>query len=266
MHNVQIVNHRSNLGTFVILATPHRTETAPGNEQESKERLKTAAGLLGAVMGRNAIYEPIFSFEIDLNGSPIDIGSVIIENPASFRLPDLSVAGLGLVESIASRISASPPTLRDRAELSLRWLYQAMTDEGILSFLKYWIAIETVAMLDTSNIKPVNRLLAVAYNCSDAQSESRFAIGRLFDLRGQIVHEGRTFQIGQDLLSCVEAVYVDVLAQTLGLKSGQMAAAALTRCGHTAQELTEAATPVARRRLRVHARAGADDHGVRIIS
>lgn len=265
MHNVQIMNHRSNLGTFVILATPHHSANETGDEQRSKDRLKTAAGLLGAVMGKNSIYEPMFSFEIDLNGHPINIGSINIENPASFRIPNLSEAGLGLVESVAARILASPATLRGRAELSLRWLYQAMSDEGVLSFLKYWIAIETLAMPDTSNIKPVNRLLAVAYNCSDAQAKSGFAVGRLFDLRGQIVHGGSTFLIGQDLLSYIEAVYVDILAQTLGLKSGQMAAAALARCGHTAEELTQAATPVARRRLRVQARASADNHGVKII-
>ncbi|MBI1815196.1 MAG: hypothetical protein HYR72_09480 [Deltaproteobacteria bacterium] len=256
MHNVQVVNHRSNLGTFVILATPHHTKEAPGNEDLSKERLKTTAGLLGAVMGRNAIYEPLFSFQLNLDGTPVDVGSVVFENPANFRAPNLTEGGLALVEVAAAYLSRLPAETRDRAELSLRWLYEAMTDKmGIFAFVKYWIAIETLTMVDTTNISPVVRRLAFAYNCSEAAAKSRFLIGRLANLRGEIVHKGRTLAIGQDLLSYIEAVYVDVLAQVLGLTSGRMVERALKTCGRTALELMQAATPIARRRLQVRANA-----------
>ena len=256
VHNVQVVNHKTNLGTFVLLATPYHREGQAGNEEDAKERLRTAAGLLGAVMGKNAVYEPVFSFQIDSAGNPESVGSVVFENPASFRTPNLSNAGLTLLESFAARISALPSTLRDRARSSLRWLYQAMSEnDGMFSFLKYWIAIETLAMPDGTNIKPVIRQLALAYNQSEAQARGRFAIGRLFDLRSQVVHHGSTLIVGQDLLAYIEGVYIDLLVQALGEPSGHIAEAIMQRSGHTALELTQSATPVARRRLQISSRA-----------
>jgi hypothetical protein len=266
VHNVQVVNHRSNLGTFVVLATPHHLDGQEGSEEASRERLRTAAGLLGAVMGKNAIFDPVFSFEIDSAGNAVNIGSVAFQNPGWFRIPNLSQDGLGLIESFSLRISALAPKIRDRTHLSLRWLYQAMGEpDGVFSFLKYWIAIETLAMPDGTNIRPVIRRLSLAYSHSEAKVRETFAIGRLFDLRGQIVHHGRAPLIGQDLLAYVEAIYVDLLAQVVGVQSGCMAENALKRSGNTAVALTQAATPVARRRLRVNARTGAGA-GVTVVT
>ena len=250
-HGVQIINHRTNLGTFAIFSTPHGAENQPGDETKSMDRLSAAAGLVGAVMGKLPICEELFSFEVDSQGAAVNAGTCDIENPAWFKVPNLSVPGLGLLESLALRLSTLTADLRERAELSLRWLDDAMKDRGIMAFLKYWIAIEALAMVDTTNIAPLKRRMAVAYECSEAQANTRFALGRLANLRGEIVHKGRTLQIGQDLLWLVEAIYVDILAQMLGCPSGRLAEAALKRSGRSAEELTSAASPVSPRRLRM---------------
>jgi len=237
VHNAQVVNHRTNLGTFVVLVTPHDREGVSGREDTSRERLRTAAGLLGALMGRTAVFEPLFDVEIDSTGNTSGITSPTFENPAAFREPDLSESGLGMVELCAARVSSLPAEARHRTELSLRWLYEAMHErDGVFAFLKYWIAIETLAMPDGTRIKPVIRQLAAAYGRPEAEVNRVFAIGRLFSVRGDIVHRGRALRVDQHLLAYIEAVYVDVFAHAVGGVS-RMAEQTLQRSGRTAGDL-----------------------------
>lgn len=249
-HNAQLIKYRTNLGTFAIFLTPHGVEANEAGETPTQDRLKRAAGLVGAVLGKLPIYEELFSIEVNPDGSPIYAASCVFENPAYFRVPDLSASRLELLELMTGRLSALPHDARDRAELSLNWFYDAINDPGVMAFLKYWIAIETLAMPDGTNIAPLKHRMAVAYSCSEAQANARFALGKLANLRGEIVHKGRTVTMGQDLLWLIEAIYVDLLAQILGV-TARMAEGALKRSGRTAEELTSAAVPVSPRRLRL---------------
>lgn len=136
LHNMQIVNHRTNLGTFVIMATPHKREGQRTDETAARQRLKATAGLLGAVLGRNAVFEPVFDVEIGLSGQAAGIITPTFENPAAFRDPNLSDAGLGMLELCAARISALPTDVQRRTQLSLHLLYQAMREmDGVFAFL-----------------------------------------------------------------------------------------------------------------------------------
>ena len=240
LHNMQIVHHRTNLGTFVVLATPHSREGETGNEGRSREQLRTAAGLLGAIMGRNAVYEPLFDLEMDIVGNAAGVRSPTFENPAAFRTIDLSDSRLAILESCAERIAALSAPMQHRVRLSLRWLYQAMHElDGVSAFLKYWIAIETLAMPDGTNIKPVTQQLAASYGKSEAEARDFFAVGRLFGLRSEIVHEGLTPTIEQHLLAYTEGIYVDLLTHGLGGKS-TIAVGSLERCGQSAAHLISA--------------------------
>src|SRR5216684_338281 len=71
-------------------------------------------------------------------------------------------AYLGLLAAFQGR-----NLVHHRVLLSLRWFEQALFDHGIDAFLKYWIAVETVGMPDTSNIRPLIESLAVAYGESN---------------------------------------------------------------------------------------------------
>lgn len=241
VHNLQVVDHKTNLGTFVLLATPHGTHGQNGNETASKERLRTAAGLLGAIMGRNAVFEPVFDCQISGAGTPTGIITPAFENPAVFRTPQLSEDGLSVLESAAARLGGLQAVIRQRAELSLRWLYEAMHEKsGVFAFLKYWIAIETLAMPDDTNIKPVVLRLSDAYNVSDRHVREHFAIGHLAGLRGDIVHRGLTPKVDQYLLAYTEAIYVDLLAHELGVPA-RIAEQTLARDGKTAHEVVRGA-------------------------
>ena len=58
------------------------------------------------------------------------------------------------------------------------------------SFIKFWVAIETLAMPNTSNIKPLNLALAKGYNLKITEAETRFQLGLGLNLRSKIVHDG----------------------------------------------------------------------------
>jgi hypothetical protein len=112
--------------------------------------------------------------------------------------------------------------------------------DGVFAFLKYWMAIETLAMPNGTDIDPIIQRLATIYKKTESETKSTFAIGHLFGLRGDIVHRGLMLRVGQQLLAYIECVYVDLLADLLG-GTTTMAEAALKRSGRTAIELVRAA-------------------------
>jgi hypothetical protein len=241
VHNAQLVHHRTNLGTFVVLATPHSREGESGDEGVSRERLKTAAGLLGAVMGRNAVFESIFDVEMDLKGNAAGVRSPTFENPAAFRSIDFLSNRLDILALCAAQLASLSPDVRHRVRLSLRWLYEAMHEmDGVFAFLKYWIAIETLAMPDGTDIRPVTQQLAESYGKPESEARDFFAVGRLFGLRSEVVHQGLTPRINQHLLAYIEGVYVDLFTHGLGGKS-TIAVGSLERSGQSAVDLIAAA-------------------------
>ena len=81
----------------------------------------------------------------------------------------------------------------------------------------------TIGMPDTTNVRPLNDSLASAYGIPLEEAHDRFAIGRLFGLRSRIVHDGFMMPIYGQLLQYIEAVYIDVLHQHLGLPCAKKA-------------------------------------------
>ncbi|MBD0325807.1 MAG: hypothetical protein ICV68_05215, partial [Pyrinomonadaceae bacterium] len=105
-------------------------------------------------------------------------------------------------------------------KLSLRWFESALYGKGgIDAYLKYWFAIETLGMPSTTNIRPLVESLSRAYGISHEEAQQKFSIGRLFGLRSRIVHEGQIISVHQNLTKYIEALYVDVLLEHLGLAS-----------------------------------------------
>lgn len=102
---------------------------------------------------------------------------------------------------------------RDRLlfNLASRW-YQAASMESsrAFAFLQYWFAIEVIA----TSIRTIRGLVAQA--TGDDESEWREFVGRLFGLRGRLVH-GDTDEVNEAQLRAVRALAEVVLAMFLGL-------------------------------------------------
>jgi hypothetical protein len=202
-------------GHFLILTTHHDRDGKSGNEPATRARLAMAAALLATVFGRNIVYHKIFENILNLESLQTHMLSPVFENPNWFPLVEPVKVRITLVERLAAALHQLPDPARNRVELSLRWYEDAVFARGVDAFLKYWISIETVAMPDTSNIRPLEELFASAYGMSFLTARSTFQIGKIFGLRSRIVHDGDIVPVHGNLLLYLEALYVDALYATL---------------------------------------------------
>ena len=120
---------------------------------------------------------------------------------------------------------------RERIALSLRWYEEATRDDGVDVLLKLWFALETLAMPDTTDIRPIRDGLASIYGTSPADAGQRYGISRIFGLRSRIVHEGLRIEVPPLLLAYIRAVYVDLLVAKLGFAPSNLAGTALDEAG-----------------------------------
>jgi len=217
----KIRKEKTPIGTYLLVLTPFDIDGKEGNVNQTKIEISIVAGLLGSFNGRNMIFEKIF--ENIYKGGQISFYSHVFENPSWFAKPDISNSRLEIISKANKTISSLPEHERNRVCLSLRWFEQALFDNGVNAFLKYWIALETISMPNTTNIQPLVEILSRAYNLSYEVAKESFAIGKLFGLRARIVHGGHIISIHAQLIRYMEALYSDILQTHLGLSCEQRA-------------------------------------------
>lgn len=202
----------------VFLSPFTRSEGTNAGEAEAEERIEIARALLAAFQGRNIAYLKVFENTYSFESRDLKSWSQLIPLPLSFPRPAIGPGGLAATLAAERARWSLPPAEQNRVELSLRWLGQAIYSYGVDGFLKYWFAIETLVMQGTSDIRPLNEVLATVYNLDSASAaKQRFHTGLLSGLRGQIVHDGRLPAIDSSILRFCEYLYHDVLRQKLGL-------------------------------------------------
>lgn len=189
-----------------------------------EERISATVGLLAAFNGRNMVYEHLFDYIADLSDGKTLSTTLVTEHPLHFKPPDISASRLLTISESDHAIAMLPEAERNRIGLSLRWFESALYAGGTVdAYLKYWFAIETLGMPDTTNIRPLIESLARAYGLSYQEAQHRFFIGRLFGLRGRIVHNGQIIPISQKLSRYMESLYADILFEHLGLPTEHQA-------------------------------------------
>ncbi len=204
-------------GRFCLLATRMSDEVP---ESDARALIEAGRGLLCAYHGRNVAYDRVSEFMVDLS-SPMATTFVTpsFENPFALPVPRLHAAERARFSALLKNLNQGnrDPSLEDRLHLSCRWFGSAIEYSGPDAFLRYWIALEALAMPDSTNIAPINEHLAQSYGLSFDHAARRFLVGRLFRFRGQIVHRGSHRPVPGTVLSYIAAVYIDVLLQVFGL-------------------------------------------------
>lgn len=209
-------------GAYIVLITPFKIDGQEGNEPVVKKRLQEVSGLLLALNGKNMAFEMIFDNIMTLNNNSISVFSTVTENPLFFSPPDVSEEQINLLSDVDEAINLLRKEQKNRVNLSLRWFESAMRESGTDSFLSYWIALETLGMYGT-NIRPLNERLAKIYGKTVEEASTCFGVGRIFNLRGLIVHEGKIVPIHQNLQKYMEALYIDIFLEYLQLPSKKCA-------------------------------------------
>ena len=224
-------------GVYLLLIAPFDVEGTPGNEGVTRQRVHEAVGLLVAFNGLNMAFQYLYDNRLSLHDNMVGAYTDTVLNPMQFKAPDVSDAYINTLATAGQRIGGLAPEEKNRIRLSLTWFESATRQGDVDAFLSCWIALETLGMSD-SNIRPVVEALARIYGIDRRQAQARFEIGRLFDVRGRIVHKGESVPISPQLQRYIEAVYVDLLFDKLGVPSERRAEAVLNTPGLSLRALT----------------------------
>jgi hypothetical protein len=195
----------------------------------ARERLTMARAAIVAVLGRNAAFEELFEilFEFDYQGgSRSTFLTTERTSPTTFDPPKLDGFSAELAKQVVEGIQSQDTDTKNRLLLALRWYLLAQrnplrkNESYVDLFISYWIALESLAGPNEA-VASIRRMLKEMHGLQGRSNQSvednLFPIGRIFGLRGRIVHEGHTPEIGYKLLSFMDDLFTDILLHTLGL-------------------------------------------------
>jgi len=224
---------------YLILLSPHAVDGQAGSEQRTRDMISSAAGFLGLMSGHNIIYTHLFDniAKADGTGNSAFGKGVIV--PTTLPATDLGELRLKKFSEVSAALESLPEADVRRIKLSLRWFNRSEGVGGIDEFVSRWIALETLAMPDDTDIRPANESLARTYGITYEQAVENFFLGRLFGLRSRIVHKGETPAIHSKLLDYLSALYRDIFNETLKLPSERMAETSLA---NNSEAITKALT------------------------
>jgi hypothetical protein len=207
----------------LLVLLPYRIDGGEGNQQDAKRRTSVIVGFLAAILGQNAVLALILETVVEAASGRTSPPTVIWENPAAFPKPRLDRESVQHAQRVWARVAASDPPTRNRLHLALHWFEAALRSRFMDSFLKIWIALEVLGMPDGTNVRPLNEALASAYGFSVREAAEEFGLGRIQGARSRIVHDGVVIPIHQSLELYMQALFVDILYEMLGLSSEQRA-------------------------------------------
>ncbi len=203
-------------GPYLVLYTPMDSEV------QARQRIEAVAGFIATFEGRALVYERLF--DTTLEGDSMTVYSPTLEDPGMHGRPEVSDEYLGFLSIGASTLSGLPDDERNRAELALRWVDAAVHDLGVDAFIKYWFAIETLAMPDGTDIRPVNEALAAIYGISVEAARNRFHVGRIYGRRSRIVHAGELHPIDARVLIYLLGLFSDLFRHVIAAPPAYRAA------------------------------------------
>jgi hypothetical protein len=184
-----------------------------------KRTISTSAGIIAAFSGRNAVYEKIYDNILDVGTGAASGFSPVFSNPWVFPHPNFSKDRVALIRKGITCLNTIAIQMRNRIELAMHWYEEALRDQGRDAFLKSWIALEVLAMPDSTNVRPITEALARAYSISYDEATKAYGVGRIFGLRSRIVHNGELLPIHFLLEEYTQAIFADVLFDMLQLPS-----------------------------------------------
>ncbi len=214
---------------WLLILQPFVIDGLEQNEPLIRMKAGIYATLYAALNGRNMAFDREFDNIISLKDLSTSAHSPTFVNPNSYPIPSVTNKRLDIICEAGKRIEKKEEKERRRIELSLHWFGKGMRSSGVDSFVSYWIALETLCMPDTTKILPLEKSLAKAYNMTLKEVKDLFGVGRIFNLRGRILHGGENLPIHQLLSTYMENLFEDVLLVNLNMKTEHKAKSVIDR-------------------------------------
>jgi len=214
-------------GPFLMLMTPTDYAEGTAAEGETRSRLRAVLALLHLALGRNIAFGPLGDLILASSGE-VTAMTPSLRNPTYDPPPNLSGERRQLISGLEVAINELDEQQRNRMELSLQWFFRAEeTHQVVDGFLMHWFALESLAMPGSEKIAAVETRLAKIYQFNQASVRDSFRLGKLYGLRGAIVHHGYHPPINARMLDFMAAVYWDLLLDSLRLAPYRAAGAIL---------------------------------------
>lgn len=198
-------NDISKEGAWIIFVQPFRGE----DEFITKQKMSSYCAIYTAIFGRSVAYSQEFQHIYHGNNQVSFVGKTML-NPTLEKGITFNREGLEFLKDVTKNIEKMKEEEKERVLLSLHWFDKSIRAMGVDSFLYMWIALEALAMPNTSDIGPMKKKLKKIYEKSKIEN---FHIGKLFGLRSKIVHDGFIFPIHMDISDYLKAVFVDLLIE-----------------------------------------------------
>ena len=199
------------------------------DEWAARTRIDGVVGLLSALAGQPVVHRHMENYRLSWPDGSIGPTSQMVVNPLWHYEVNLSLDAVNSWTAASAAASAHPDS--DRIYLALRWFDEARRASGVDAYLRFWVALETLGMPNSTNISLLRDQLGRIYGISQPEVESRFGVGKLFSLRSRIVHEGLRIDIQGPLLLLIAGIFIDILLDRLGFSSALRAQAALDEVG-----------------------------------
>jgi len=192
---------------------------------EELNELNEFSALVGIVFGHGLILKWVItnshSFTFNgLNGEytyEINI-PVGILNP-NFNIPILTNQKVNEFNNTYERLDQLEILQANRCRLGLNWYLKSYYESPIISFISVWTAIECIAIHSGTNIRPIKQHLAAILQIPINEVEHRSRIGAIFNLRSEIVHNGRLAQIDQFFCEYLRLIFEDIFNRVIGFNS-----------------------------------------------
>jgi hypothetical protein len=223
--NNKIRTKQTPRGVYLALTAPQKVNGLEHEQPQIMDQIHTALSLIISIIGQSAAFTHVFDYVFNLDSSGFMAFSQSHANPWIVGRPSLTKLSFKSISFSERALASMPRKLKHQVQLSLRWVRMAVYDSGIDAFLKYWIALETLSMPDTSNIAPLKSILAEAYLIPFNDVDRIFGIGRIYDFRCDVVHDGLFVNIDLNFLYYFSCLYSDILYSIIGLPNMRKAKA-----------------------------------------
>ena len=226
LHPVHV--YRTGEGVLLLLMAPLPSNYDGNDEDAAKEQVSFVRSIMVALLGRNAAYEYEFDMVVDCGDRSVMNPSPVFATPVDER-PAVNKEGMELVSAALEKMSSLDETTQNRVSLALRWYQRSFGDdrlvrdpneEDIDGFINLWLAWETLVMERYNDINSITRALADIHECEAQRIGELFPVGRIYGLRGDILHQGQIKTVQPSLIRLMTDVFADLLLHVLELPSG----------------------------------------------
>lgn len=202
-------------GIWLVFIIPFKVDGVEGDSANIKFIISALTGFLSCLIGRNIVYRNIFNQIVHFEKKETQFSGPTYLNPLALPKPAIGGDRTNLIEKIFATINNITEPKKNKIVLSLHWYEQGEFSVGIDSFLKIWIALEVLGMDRTTNIRPLNEILAKGYAISIDRAKNKYGIGIIYGFRSRIVHDGEKPPITCYFLDYIKGIYLDILLTIL---------------------------------------------------